>query len=72
MNSTRPKPGCARPVDALRPDFEAIGKTLPAAIHGNFGFTSHGSKKTGITGQYYDGGASTDDNPETDHPLQYR
>ena len=50
--------------DALRPDFEAIGKTLPAAIHRNFGFTSHGSKKTGITGQYYDGGASTDKIPK--------
>jgi hypothetical protein len=36
--------------DALRPDFEAIGKTLPATIRGNFGFTSHGGKKTGITG----------------------
>ena len=50
--------------DALRPDFEAIGKTLPAAIRPNFGFTSHGSKKTGITGQYYDGGASTDTIPK--------
>src|ERR1700722_1127530 len=51
-------------VDALRPDFEAIGKTLPAAIRPNFGFTSHGAKKTGITGQYYDGGASTDTIPK--------
>jgi hypothetical protein len=51
-------------VDGLRPDFEAIGKTLPAAIRCNFGFTSHGSKKTGITGQYYDGGASTDTIPK--------
>ena len=41
-------------VEALRPDFEAIGKTLPATIRGNFGFTSHGSKKTGVSGQYYD------------------
>jgi hypothetical protein len=61
--------------EALRPDFEAIGKTLPAPIHPNFGFTSHGSKKTGITGQYYDGSASTDDVPKliircnTDEPL---
>ena len=61
--------------DALRPDFEAIGKKLPAAIHGNFGFTSHGSKKTGVSGQYYDGGASTDEIPKliircnTDEPL---
>jgi hypothetical protein len=51
-------------VDGLRPDFEAIGKTLPAAMRCNFGFTSHGSKKTGITGQYYDGGASTDTIPK--------
>ena len=61
--------------DALRPDFEAIGKTLPATMRGNFGFTSHGSKKTGITGQYYDGGASTDTIPKliircnTDDPV---
>ena len=62
-------------VDGLRPDFEAIGKTLPATMRGNFGFTSHGSKKTGITGQYYDGGASTDTIPKliircnTDDPV---
>ena len=46
--------------EALRPDFEAIGKTLPAVIHADFGFTSHGSKKTGISGQFYEGSASTD------------
>ena len=51
-------------VDGLRPDFEAIGKTLPAAMRCNFGFTSHGSKKTGISGQFYDGGASTDTIPK--------
>ena len=51
-------------VDGLRPDFEAIGKTLPAMLRGNFGFTSHGSKKTGVSGQYYDGGASTDKIPK--------
>jgi hypothetical protein len=51
-------------VDGLRPDFEAIGKTLPATLHCNFGFTSHGAKKTGISGQYYEGGASTDDVPK--------
>jgi hypothetical protein len=62
-------------VDALRPDFEAIGKKLPATLRANFGFTSHGSKKTGITGQYYDGGASTDTIPKliircnTDDPV---
>jgi hypothetical protein len=62
-------------VDGLRPDFEAIGKTLPAAMRCNFGFTSHGSKKTGITGQYYDGGASADTIPKliircnTDDPV---
>jgi hypothetical protein len=62
-------------VDALRPDFEAIGKTLPATIRGDFGFTSHGSKKTGISGQYYEGSASTDDVPKliircnTDDPI---
>jgi hypothetical protein len=50
--------------DALRPDFEAIGKTLPATVRPYFGFTAHGSKKTGITGQYYDGGASTDTIPK--------
>lgn len=46
--------------EGLRPDFEAIGKNLPALIHADFGFTSHGSKKTGISGQYYDAAASTD------------
>jgi hypothetical protein len=51
-------------VDALRPDFEAIGKKLPATIRGDFGFTSHGSKKTGISGQYYEGSASTDKIPK--------
>jgi hypothetical protein len=61
--------------EALRPDFEAIGKTLPAAPRCNFGFTAHGSKKTGITGQYYDGSASTDTLPKliircnTDEPF---
>jgi hypothetical protein len=47
-------------VDGLRADFEAIGKKLPPVIHCDFGFTSHGSKKTGISGQYYEGSASTD------------
>ena len=62
-------------VDRLRTDFEAIGKTLPPVIHCDFGFTSHGSKKTGITGQYYESGASTDDIPKlivrcnTDDPI---
>ena len=62
-------------VDGLRPDFEAIGKKLPAMMRGNFGFTSHGSKKTGVSGQYYDGGASTDKIPKliircnTDDPV---
>jgi len=62
-------------VDALRPDFEAIGKTLPATMRCDFGFTSHGSKKTGISGQYYDGSASTDNVPKmivrcsTDDPV---
>ena len=62
-------------VDGLRPDFEAIGKTLPPTLRGNFGFTSHGSKKTGVSGQYYDGGASTDKIPKliircnTDDPF---
>jgi hypothetical protein len=61
--------------DALRPDFEAIGKKLPATMRGNFGFTAHGSKKTGVSGQYYEGGASTDDVPKliircnTDDPV---
>ncbi len=62
-------------VDGLRPDFEGVGKTLPAKLRGNFGFTAHGSKKTGISGQYYDGGASTDKIPKliircnTDDPV---
>ena len=44
-------------------------------LRGNFGFTSHGSKKTGVSGQYYDGGASTDKIPKliircnTDDPV---
>ena len=62
-------------VDGLRPDFEAIGKTLPPLIRCDFGFTSHGSKKTGVSGQYYEGGASTDGIPKliircnTDDPV---
>src|SRR5271169_3541389 len=62
-------------VDGLRPDFEAIGKKLPTMMRGNFGFTSHGSKKTGVSGQYYAGGASADDIPKlivrcnTDDPV---
>jgi hypothetical protein len=44
----------------LGPDFEAIGKVLPAVIHADFGFTSHGSKKTGISGQFFEGSVSTD------------
>ena len=59
-------------VDGLRPDFEAIGKTLPAPIHRNFGFTSHGSKKTGDHRPVLRRRRVDRQNPETHHPLQYR
>ena len=51
-------------IDALRPDFEAIGKPLPAVIHADWGFDGHGTKKTQINGQFWEGSASTDGIPK--------
>ena len=51
-------------IDWARPDFEAIGKKLPPLIRCDFGFTSHGGKKTDVSGQYYEGSASADKIPK--------
>src|SRR5436190_1593569 len=51
-------------IDALRPDFEAIGKPLPPVIHADWGFDGHGTKKTEVSGQFWEGSASTDGIPK--------
>ena len=51
-------------VDALRPDFEAAGKTIPESLHCDWGFDGHGIKKTEVSGQFWEGSASTDEIPK--------
>ncbi len=51
-------------IDALRTDFEAIGKPLPVVIHADWGFDGHGIKKTKVSGQFWEGSASTDGIPK--------
>ena len=51
-------------IDALRPDFEAVEKPLPPAIRCVWGFDGHGTKETKVSGQYWDGSASTDGIPK--------
>jgi hypothetical protein len=51
-------------VDALRPDFELAGKKIPESLHCDWGFDGHGSKKTEVSGQFWEGSASTDEIPK--------
>ena len=51
-------------VDALRADFTATGKKIPEPLHCDWGFDGHGTKKTEVSGQFWEGSASTDGIPK--------